>query len=107
MEERKIAGGSTTVAPEVIETIIQMTANDTKGVSRIYNTSANNGVKLKISDGIVNADIYLILDANCSNTLEVCNYFQRKIERAIKEMVGMKVGHLNIHIEDFDYPEAN
>ena len=107
MEEKQKAGGNTTVAPEVIETIIQMTANDTKGISRIYNTNANNGVKLKITDGIVNADIYLILDANCSNTLEVCNNLQRKIARAIKEMVGMKAGHLNIHVEDFDYPEAD
>ena len=107
MEEKEKVTGNTTVAPEVIETIIQMTANDAQGISRIYNSNnANSGVKLKISDGIVSADIYVCLDANCSNALEVCNHLQRKIERAIKEMVGMKVGLLNIHVEDFDFPET-
>ena len=102
--EEKIPG-STTVSPEVLETIIKMTANDTQGVTRLYNSSnASNGVKLKISDGIVNADVYVALDADY-NTLDVCNHLQNKIIRAVKEMIGMSVGTLNIHVEDYDYPE--
>ena len=107
METKEKATGNTTVAPEVIETIVQMTANDTKGISRIYSSSANNGVKLKIADGTVSADIYVVLDSNCSNAIEVCNNLQRKIARAVKDMVGMQVGCLNIHVEDIDYPEAS
>jgi len=107
METKERVTGNTTVAPEVLETIIQMTANDTKGISRIYTSSSNNGVKLKIADGTVSADIYTVLDSNCSNAVEVCNKLQRNIERAVKDMVGMKVGCLNIHVEDFDYPETN
>ncbi len=107
MDDKKRVPGSTTVAPDVIETIIQMTANDTPGVSRIFNSnSANSGVKLKIAEGTVSADIYIALCSDC-NTLAVCNKLQKKIERAIKDMVGMKVGSLNIHIEDFDYSEMN
>ena len=106
MNEKKRIPGNTTVAPEVLETIIQMTANDTQGISRIFNNNTNNsGVKLKIADGTVNADIYVALNNDC-NTIEVCNALQKKIARAIKEMVGMEVGCLNIHIEDFDYPEV-
>lgn len=103
--EEKVPG-NTTVAPDVLEAIIHMTANDTQGVTKLYSSSnANNGVKLKISDGIVNADVYVALDADF-NTLEVCNNLQKKIVRAVKEMVGMKVGSLNIHVEDYEYPET-
>ena len=105
MNEKERVPGNTTVAPEVLETIIQMTADDTQGVARLYTNNNNqNGVKMKITDGTVNADVYIVLESNCS-TLEVCKHLQSKIARAIKEMVGMSVGYINIHIEDFNYPE--
>ena len=107
MDEKERIPGNTTVAPEVLETIVEMTVNETPGVSRLFNNnSANSGVKLKLSEGNVNADIYIILNADC-NTLEVCKSLQKNIERAIKDIVGMGVGSLNIHVEDFDYPEMN
>ena len=107
MNEKERVPGNTTVAPEVIETIVKMTADDTVSVSRLYSSNnAQNGVKMKIVDGAVNADVYIVLEADCS-TLEVCKRLQKKIERAIKEMVGMNVGYVNIHIEDFNYPETN
>lgn len=107
MNEKERVPGNTTVAPEVLETIVEMTVNETKGVSRVFNNnSANSGVKLKLNDGKVNADIYIVLDAN-SNTIEVCKKLQKNIDRAIKDIVGMSVGSLNIHVEDFDYPELN
>ncbi len=106
MQERDRIPGNTTVAPEVLETIIQMTANDTPGVSRIFtNNNTNSGVKLKLTDSVVSADIYVVLESDC-NTLEVCKKLQKKIARAIKEMIGMEAGSLNIHVEDFDYPES-
>ena len=106
MDEMERVPGNTTVAPEVMETIIKMTANETLGVARLYsNSNAQNGVKMKIADGVVNADIYLVIESD-SNTLEVCKRVQKKIARAIKEMVGMNVGYVNIHIEDFNYPEV-
>ena len=64
MSDNERVPGNTTVAPEVLETIIEMTVNETQGVSRIFsNNTANSGVKLKIADGIVNADIYIVLKA--------------------------------------------
>lgn len=106
MNDKERISGNTTIAPEVMETIIQMTANDTQGVARLYsNNNAQNGVKMKIIDGIVNADIYVVLESDCS-TLDVCKRVQTKVNRAIKESVGMNVGYVNIHIEDFNYPES-
>ena len=107
MNEKDRVPGNTTVAPEVMETIIQMTANDTQGVARLFvNNNNQNGVKMKIVDGVVKADVYIVLEADCS-TLDVCKLLQTKIARAVKEMVGMSVGCVNIHIEDFNYPETN
>lgn len=58
MNEKERVPGNTTVAPEVLETIIQMTADDTQGVARLYTNNNNqNGVKMKITDGTVNADV--------------------------------------------------
>ena len=107
MSEKERIPGNTTVAPEVLETIVEMTVNETQGVSRIFNNNtANSGVKLKTNDGVVSADIYIVLNAE-SNTIEVCKKLQKNIARAINDIVGMNVGSLNIHVEDFDYPEMN
>ena len=78
MSDNERVPGNTTVAPEVLETIIEMTVNETQGVSRLFsNNNANSGVKLKISDGIVDADIYIVLKADC-NTIEVCKNLQKR-----------------------------
>jgi uncharacterized alkaline shock family protein YloU len=29
------------------------------------------------------------------------------VARAVQEMVGMEIGHVNIHIEDIDYEETS
>ncbi len=103
MTERPRVAGSTTIAPEVIETIIKMTACETKGVNRIFVNSSNSGIKLKIEDRVVNADVYVILDHR-QNTLKVGKKLQNDISRAISETVGMEAGSINIHVEDFDFP---
>ena len=105
MEEKERVSGSTTVAPDVIETIIRQTAEETKGISRVYATSSNNdGVKLKISDDVVDADVYIAIEQR-ENAVEVSRKLQGKIVRAINEMVGMQVGFVNIHVEEFDYAQ--
>lgn len=105
MNEKERVSGNTTVAPEVIEAIVRMTTNDTDGVNHIYTTSSSTGVKIKIVDNMVNADVYVVLDQR-ENTVEVGRELQNKIARAISEMVGMKVGTVDIHVEDFEYPVA-
>ncbi len=105
MSEKPRVAGSTTIAPDVIETIIKMTASETKGVNRIYVSSSNSGVKIKIDEDVVNADVYVILDHR-QNTLKVGKKLQNVISRAISESIGMKAGCINIHVEDFDFPAA-
>jgi len=103
MSEKPRVAGCTTIAPEVIETIIKMTACETKGVNRVFVSPSNSGVKIKIEENIVHADVYVILDHR-QNTLKVGKKLQNDISRAISETVGMEPGCINIHVEDFDFP---
>lgn len=107
MNEKERVAGNTTIAPDVLETIVTMTVTETKGVSGLCsNSAAPNGIKLKIANGKVNADIYVILKADVMTTVEVCSKIQKNIARAVKEMVGMEVAKIDIHVEDFDFGDT-
>jgi uncharacterized alkaline shock family protein YloU len=105
--------GKTTIAPGVLLTIIRMATLDVKGVSHmaavpggvswIPKRSQADGIRIEIEDDRVYADIFVILEHNI-NMREVSRNIQRDVARAISEMLGMEVGHVNIHIEDIAYP---
>jgi uncharacterized alkaline shock family protein YloU len=106
--------GKTTVSPDVLISIAKLSALGVPGVSRmapisggvnrLFRKGANEGVRIEIEDDIVYADIYLVLKEDV-NIREVSRNVQRHVTRAIQEMVGMDVGHVDIHIEDIDYEE--
>jgi uncharacterized alkaline shock family protein YloU len=111
------AEGSTTIAPEVLLTIAQLTTLNVQGVTRlshIQGASVNRffkpgqykeGVRIEVEDELVNADLYVVLK-NDVNVRDVSHNIQFEIARAISEMVGMQVGRVNIHIEDIDFPPS-
>jgi uncharacterized alkaline shock family protein YloU len=106
--------GKTTVSPEVLITIAQLSALSvpgvsrmaavTGGVNRLFKRGAGNGVRIETEDNTVFVDLYLILKQDV-NIREVSRNVQQQVARAIQEMVGMDVGHVNIHIEDIDYED--
>ena len=75
------------------------------GVNRLFRKGANEGVRIDVEEDTVFADIFLVLKQDV-NIREVSRNVQQKIARAIQEMVGMDVGHVDIHIEDIDYEES-
>jgi len=75
------------------------------GVNRLFRKGANEGVRIEVEEDTVFADIYLVLKEDV-NIREVSRNVQQKVVRAIQEMVGMDVGHIDIHIEDIDYEES-
>ncbi|MFL7867831.1 MAG: Asp23/Gls24 family envelope stress response protein [Anaerolineales bacterium] len=107
--------GKTTVSPDVLISIAKLSALGVTGVSRmapisggvnrLFRKGANEGVRIEVEDDTVFADIYLVLKQDV-NIREVSRNVQNKIARAIQEMVGMDVGHVDIHIEDIDYEES-
>jgi uncharacterized alkaline shock family protein YloU len=114
MNEPNSTQGTTTIAPEVLLTIAQLTTLNVEGVSRLSHvqsgvnrllkrTQTKEGVHIEIIDDVVYADIFVVLK-NDVNVRDVSHNIQREVSRAISEMVGMQVGRVNIHIEDIDYP---
>ncbi|HAE58857.1 MAG TPA: hypothetical protein DCG54_04945 [Anaerolineae bacterium] len=106
--------GKTTLSPEVLITITKMATLSVPGVSRLAQVPARferlfkrgtDGVELKVEDNLVYLDLFLALKPDV-NVREVSRNIQHQVARAIEEMVGMDIGHVNIHIEDVDYPEG-
>jgi uncharacterized alkaline shock family protein YloU len=106
--------GRTTIAPEVLLTIAQLTALNVPGVSRMSNVpggvnklfqrGVGEGVRIEICEEEVLVDLYIILQ-NDVNIREVGRQVQHSVTRAISETVGMHIGRVNVHVEDIDYPE--
>jgi uncharacterized alkaline shock family protein YloU len=104
--------GKTTLAPEVLLTIAHMSAQSVEGVSRLapvpggfdrlFRRGAHDGVQMTVEDGMVYIELYIVLKKDV-NVREVSRNIQTQVSRAISEMVGMEVGHVNIHIEDIEY----
>ena len=106
--------GKTTLSPEVLTTITKMAALSVPGVSRLTAVPprlkhlfkrGHEGVELKVEDNLVYLDLFIALKPDV-NVREVSRNIQHQVARAIEEMVGMDIGHVNIHIEDIDYEEA-
>jgi uncharacterized alkaline shock family protein YloU len=103
--------GKTTLTHDVLLTIARMSALEVEGVKRMapIKGSVNSlfghgldGVRMVVEDNNVIVDLYLILESDI-NIREVSRSVQQTVARAIVEMTGLEVGHVNIHIEDIDY----
>jgi uncharacterized alkaline shock family protein YloU len=114
MKDDNPSQGTTTIAPDVLLTIAQLTTLNVAGVSRLSHvqtqvnqllkrTQRREGVLIEVVDDVVYADIYVVLK-NDVNVRDVSHNIQHEVTRAISDMVGMSVGRVNIHIEDIDYP---
>jgi len=107
--------GTTTIAPNVLVTIAQLTALQVEGVAglapqpvvvkKLFRRGIGDGVDLDIQDGAVTADLYLVLKAE-TNVRDVSRNVQQEVARALEEMVGMPAGAINVHIQDIDYQDA-
>lgn len=112
MAEEKRSQGMTTVAPDVLMSIARLTTLGIEGVSRMCTTSTmseifqkgnrSSGVRVLIEDKVVFIDLHVILE-NDVNVRHVSKKIQDDVARAVKEMVGLDVGEIKIHIEDINY----
>lgn len=103
-----------TIAPGVLLTIARLATLKVGGVVRMGSTPGGvdrifrrvpsaNGVQLSIDNSTVTAHLYVVADANV-NLREMAASIQKSVERSIREILGMKVESVNIHIEDVDFP---
>jgi uncharacterized alkaline shock family protein YloU len=104
--------GKTTIDPGVLLSIARLTALSVAGVSRmgevpgslrrIFKRDNDQGIRIAIADGIVDVEVHVVLEAN-TDIRAVSRTIQTEIARAVSEMVGMEVGHIDVHIDDIDY----
>ena len=112
MKDANRPPGKTTVSPDVLSTIARMAALSVSGVSgiaaaggggdRLFRRGSGDGVRIQIQDETVFANLYLVVKRD-ANIREVGRNVQEQVTRAIREMVGMNVGGVDIHVEDVDY----
>ncbi len=104
--------GKTTIAPEVLLTIIKLTALDVDGVDRFapvpgkvdafLKRGVEEGIHINVENGVVYADLHIIIKDGY-HVREVSRAVQSQVARAILEMVGMEPGKINIHVEDINF----
>ena len=104
---------SVTIAPSVLITIVEHAATQVKGVASIgtlpvdarrwlRGNTMGAGVALEIDGNSVSAELYLVLNPEAvMRTVSIKT--QQAVKRAIEELVGMEVKHINVHIENVDF----
>jgi uncharacterized alkaline shock family protein YloU len=105
----------TTLAPDVLVTIVRLSAlgvpgvsrmaNVTGGVNRLFRRGVHDGVRIEVEDNIAVIDLHLILKKDV-NIREVSRNVQEQVARAVQEMVGMDVGAVDVHVENIDFEDG-
>lgn len=99
-----------TIAPGVLLTIARLATLAVPGVVRMGSTPggvdrlfrrvpAANGVQILVDNGTVVAHLYVVADAAAS-LRDMGVQVQKSVARSIREILGMKVESVNVHIED-------
>ena len=102
-----------TLAPGVLLTVVRLATLDVAGVIRMGSTPggvdrlfrrvpAADGVQITVDEGTVTVHLYVVADA-AVNLREMSVQIQKSVERAIREILGMKVNSVNVHIEDVTF----
>ncbi len=98
--------GKTTIAPSVLHTIAKLTTLATPGVSRLSMREGlanvpEDGVKVTVEGDSIEVEIYIIPGSE-GNIRLVAQEVQKRVTRAITEMVGMEVARIDVHVTDID-----
>ena len=98
--------GKSTIAPSVLHTFAKLTTLATPGVSRLSSREGlsnvpEDGVKVSVQGETIEVEIYIIPGSE-ENVRLVAQEVQKRVKRAITEMVGMEVARVDVHVTDID-----
>jgi len=104
--------GRVTIAHGVLITIARLTTLSVPGVVRLVpcgvqgwlRRGGDEGVLVDVEDNRVRFDLFIVADAN-ANLRQVGKKIQSEVARAIRDIVGMDIEAINVHIQDVAYPE--
>jgi uncharacterized alkaline shock family protein YloU len=102
--------GRVTIDPDVLITIARLTTMSVPGVTRfvpdsmrdLLHRTSSEGLQIAVEDDQVRVDLYIAVEAD-RNLREVAHAIQSEVARAIRDMVGMDIAAINVHIEDVDF----
>ena len=108
--------GKVTIAPNVLTTIVRLTALDRPGVHRLIPAppkvqplltggATAEGIFVELTEPGVAVELHVVASADV-NMLKLGEDLQASITRAIEEMVGMQVASVDVHIDDVILPAA-
>lgn len=116
MSNEIVRKGKITIAPDVLVTIARLSTVSVDGVARmasvpvavdrIFQRNQTDGVRIEIKQQSVLVDLYVIVQPD-ANVREVSRNIQAAVARAIKDMTGMDVLAVNVHVEDVAFGEAS
>ena len=106
------ADGTIRIAPEVLATIVNLTAMSVPGIVAMAQVprsglldraqpDATRGVRVSVRDNAVAADLYVVV-AHGTNMVAVGNQVQRAVGQAMHEMLGMGVRTINVYIQGIE-----
>lgn len=106
--------GRIRVAPEILLAIAESIVTATDGVLGLANPPSadlrrhgrrlrKDGILLIMDENRVIFDIYVIMDADV-NIMETGQRLQHAVSESVKQISGIAVNAVNIHIEDVAYP---
>lgn len=108
MEDRL---GTVKISPQVLATIARLTTLSVPGVLFMFRglssgvdrwlrgKGAADGVRIEVVDDAVAVNLSIVA-AHDVNILELGREIQARVARAITDLVGMPVLHVNVHVED-------
>ena len=104
--------GKTTIDPGVLLSIARLTTLSVDGVSRmgevpgnlrrLFRRNSEHGIQIEITESVVDLEVHVILESG-TDMRAVSREIQTEIARAVSEMVGMQIGHIDVHIDDIDF----
>ena len=112
--------GTVSIHPSVLVTVARLTALATPGVVRLgerwrldvgrvlssQSHSGGNGVDVFVSDdNLVTVDLEVVAEPGV-NLVQLGQWLQTEVVRAISEIVGMEVSAVNVFVLDVDRPIA-
>lgn len=101
--------GTVRISPQVLATIARLTVVSVPGVASLHHDFSSDvdrlfrgrggggGVSVEVVDGAVRVDLGIVAEKDM-NLYELGLEIQSQVSRAIKEMVGMPVLAVNVHI---------
>ena len=94
------------IAPEVIRLIVQKTALEVEGVTRVitkmpWSLGLKRAIELKVANDKLELTLHLALRYGV-DIMAVCREVQQAVKRAVENLVGIEVSSVDIIVENID-----